>query len=135
MKPRPKVLLWTAIAAYAVGFAALSILQYRAYNAGRFDLGNMAQAVWATAHGHPLEITNLQGDQASRLGSHVDPILAAFAPLWWIWPSAAMLSRHRRWRSRSARCPSTGSPEKHLGSEHAALGFALAYLLYPAVSG
>ena len=51
----------------------------------------MAQAVWATAHGHPLEITNLQGDQASRLGSHVDPILAAFAPLWWIWPSAAML--------------------------------------------
>ena len=47
MRLRPKVLLWTAIAAYAVGFAALSILQYRAYNAGRFDLGNMAQAVWA----------------------------------------------------------------------------------------
>jgi len=91
VRPRPKALLWTATAAYAAGFGVLSILQYRAYNTGRFDLGNMAQAVWATAHGHPLEITNLQGDQASRLGSHVDPILAAFAPLWWIWPSAAML--------------------------------------------
>ena len=133
MRPRPKVLLWTAIAAYAVGFAALSILQYRAYNAGRFDLGNMAQAVWATAHGHPLEITNLQGDQASRLGSHVDPILAAFAPLWWIWPSAAMLVAAQAVAIALGALPVFWLARKHLGSEQAALGFALAYLLYPAV--
>ena len=79
---RPRPLLWTAIGAYTAGFGALSILRYRAYNTGRFDLGNMVQAVWSTAHGHPLAVTDLQGNQASRLGSHVDPILAGLAPLW-----------------------------------------------------
>ena len=133
MRPRPKILLWTATAAYAVGFGALSILQYRAYSTGRFDLGNMAQAVWATAHGHPLEITNLQGEQVSRLGSHVDPILAAFAPLWWIWPSAAMLVAAQAVAIALGALPVFWLARKHLGSEQAALGFALAYLLYPAV--
>ena len=133
MRPRPKVLLWIATAAYAAGFGALSILQYRAYNTGRFDLGNMAQAVWATAHGHPLEITNLQGEQVSRLGSHVDPILAAFAPLWWIWPSAAMLVAAQAVAIALGALPVFWLARKHLGSEQAALGFGLAYLLYPAV--
>src|SRR5262245_49051282 len=96
VRPRPTRLLSTAIVAYAAGFGALSILQYRSYNTGRFDLGNMAQAVWSTAHGHQLQITNLQGEQVSRLGSHVDPILVAFAPLWWIWPSPSMLLAAQR---------------------------------------
>jgi len=133
VRPRPKVLLWTATAAYAAGFGALSILQYRAYNTGRFDLGNMAQAVWSTAHGHPLEITNLQGEQVSRLGSHVDPILVAFAPLWWAWPSAAMLVAAQAVAIALGALPVFWLARKHLGSEPAALGFALAYLLYPAV--
>ena len=51
---KARVLLWPAIAAFAVGFAALSIGRQRAFNTGRFDLGNMTQAVWATAHGHFL---------------------------------------------------------------------------------
>jgi uncharacterized membrane protein len=133
VRTRPTVLLWTATAADAVGFGALSILQYRAYNTGRFDLGNMAQAVWSTAHGHPLEITNLQGEQVSRLGSHVDPILVAFAPLWWIWPSAAMLVAAQAVAIALGALPVFWLARKHLGSEQAALGFALAYLLYPAV--
>jgi uncharacterized membrane protein len=133
VRPRPRILLWTATAAYAVGFGALSILQYRAYNTGRFDLGNMAQAVWATAHGHPLEITNLQGEQVSRLGSHVDPILVAFAPLWWIWPSAAMLVAAQAVAIALGALPVFWLARKHLSSEQAALGFGLAYLLYPAV--
>jgi uncharacterized membrane protein len=131
--PRPKTLLWMATAAYSAGFGALSILQYRAYNTGRFDLGNMAQAVWTTAHGHPLEVTNLQGEQVSRLGSHVDPILVAFAPLWWIWPSAAMLVAAQAVAIALGALPVFWLARKHLGSEQAALGFALAYLLYPAV--
>jgi uncharacterized membrane protein len=133
VSPRPKSLLSTAIVAYAAGFGALSILQYRAYNTGRFDLGNMAQAVWSTAHGHPLEITNLQGEQVSRLGSHVDPILVAFAPLWWIWPSASMLVAVQATAIALGALPVFWLARKHLGSEQAALGFALAYLLYPAV--
>ena len=52
----------------------------------------MVQAVWSTAHGHPLQVTNLRGDQVSRLGAHVDPILVVFAPLWWLWPSPSCCS-------------------------------------------
>ena len=130
---RPRPLLWTAIGAYTAGFGALSILRYRAYNTGRFDLGNMVQAVWSTAHGHPLAVTDLQGNQASRLGSHVDPILAAFAPLWWIWPSPNMLVVVQTLAIALGALPVFWLARKHLGSERVALGFALAYLLYPAV--
>jgi uncharacterized membrane protein len=130
---RPRALLWTAVAAYAAGFSALSVLRHASFVTGRFDLGNMVQAVWATAHGHPLAVTDLQGEQISRLGAHFDPLLAAFAPLWWLWPSANMLL------VAQAVAIALGAPAvfrlagKHLGSERTALAFALAYLLYPPV--
>jgi uncharacterized membrane protein len=115
-----------------VGFSALSILRYRSFNAGRFDLGNMAQAVWATAHGHPLTITNLDGHQVSRLGSHVDPILVFLAPLWWLWPSPSMLVTVQAIAIAVGALPVYWLARKHLGSERGGVGFALAYLLYPA---
>jgi len=127
------VLLWAAIAAYAGGFGSLSILRYRSFNTGRFDLGNMTQAVWATAHGHPLAVTNLEGDQVSRLGSHVDPILVFFAPFWWLWPSPSMLLTAQAVAIALGALPVFWLARKHVGSERAGLGFALAYLLYPAV--
>jgi uncharacterized membrane protein len=118
--------------AYAAGFAALSSLRHDSFETGRFDLGNMVQAVWSTAHGRPLRVTNLHGEQVSRLAAHFDPLLAAFAPLWWVWPSPHMLL------AAQATCVALGAlpvywlARKHLRSEHAAAGFALAYLLFPA---
>ena len=129
--PSPRALLWSAIAAYTAGFSALSILRHRAFSTGRFDLGNMVQSVWSTAHGHPLQITGLRGDQISRLGAHFDPILAAFAPLWLIWPSPDLLLVTQAVAIALGALPVFWLARKHLGSERAALGFALAYLLYP----
>jgi uncharacterized membrane protein len=130
---RARVALWSAIAAYAVGFGSLSVLRHRAFSTGRFDLGNMVQAVWATAHGHPLAVTDLRGDQISRLGAHVDPILVLFAPLWWVWPSPSMLLVAQAVAIALGALPVFWLASKHLGSERAGLGFALAYLLYPAL--
>jgi uncharacterized membrane protein len=127
-----RVLLWAAMGAHAAGFAALSVLRHRAYNTGRFDLGNMVQAVWATAHGHPLRVTDLRGEQISRLGAHFDPILAAFAPLWWTWPSPDVLLLVQAAAVAIGALPVFWLARKHLEDERAALGFALAYLLYPA---
>ena len=78
---------------FAAIYALLSWLKYRAYMDARYDLGNMVQAVYNTAHGHFLEITSgdLKPRQMSRLGSHVDPILALFALPWLVWPSPVML--------------------------------------------
>jgi Predicted membrane protein len=126
--------LTAAIAAYAAGFGALSILRDRAFSTGRFDLGNMVQAVWSTAHGDPLRVTNLAGEQVSRLGSHTDVVLALFAPLWWIWPSASMLLVVQAAAIALGALPVFWLARKHLGSERAGIGFALAYLLYPATT-
>ena len=128
---RPHFLLWTAIVAYAAGFSALSVLRHRALQTGRFDLGNMVQAVWSTAHGHPLQVTGLRGDEISRLAAHFDPILAAFAPLWLVWPSADMLLVAQAVAVALGALPVYWLARKHLGSERAGVGFALAYLLYP----
>ncbi|MGB2875875.1 MAG: DUF2079 domain-containing protein [Gaiellaceae bacterium] len=125
------ILLWIAMAAFAVAFSALSILRHRAFQTGRFDLGNMVQAAWSTAHGHPLQITSLRGDQISRLGAHFDPILAAFAPLWLAWPSPDVLLIAQAVAVALGALPVFWLARKHLGSQHAALGFALAYLVYP----
>jgi uncharacterized membrane protein len=121
-----------AAAAYGAGFAALSVLRQRAFVTGRFDLGNMVQAVWWTAHGHPLRMTNLHGQQISRLAAHVDPLLAVFGPLWWIWPSPDLLLVVQAVAIAAGAFPVYWLARKHLGSPRAALGFALAYLLYPA---
>jgi uncharacterized membrane protein len=129
---RPRALLWAAIAAYAAGFGSLSILRYRAYNAGRYDLGNMVQTVWNTAHGHFLQMTSGDGRQISRLAAHFDPILAAFAPLWWIWPSPEMLLLVQAIAVGLGALPVFWLARKHLGGDRAGLAFALVYLLYPA---
>jgi uncharacterized membrane protein len=129
---RSRLLLWSSIAAYAAGFSALSSLRHDSFETGRFDLGNMIQAVWSTAHGHPLRVTNLRGEQVSRLAAHFDPLLAAFAPLWWVWPSPHMLLTVQAVLVALGALPVFWLGRKHLGSEHAGAGFALAYLLLPA---
>jgi len=130
--PSDRVLLAAAITAYASGFAALSALRYEAFFTGRFDLGNMVQAVWSTAHGHPLRMTDLHGEQISRLAAHVDPILVLFAPIWWLWPSPHLLLVVQACVVALGAVPVFLLARKHLRSSRAALGFGLAYLLYPA---
>jgi uncharacterized membrane protein len=120
---------------FAVIYALLSWLKYRAYMDARFDLGNMVQAVYNTAHGRFLEITSgdVQPRQMSRLGSHVDPILALFALPWLVWPSPVMLLVGQ------AAIVATGAwPAYRLGTRvtrdpTAGALLAGAYLLYPAL--
>jgi uncharacterized membrane protein len=130
--PSAAMTVAAAAAAYGVGYAALSVLRQRAFATGRFDLGNMVQAVWWTAHGHPLRMTNLHGAQISRLAAHVDPLLAVFGPLWWIWPSPDLLLVVQALGIAAGTFPVYWLARKHLGSPRAGLGFALVYLLYPA---
>jgi uncharacterized membrane protein len=120
---------------FTVIYALLSWLKYRAYMDARYDLGNMVQAVYNTAHGHFLEITSgdVRPRQMSRLGSHVDPILALFAIPWLVWPSPVMLL------VAQAAIVATGAwPAFRLGSRVTRLPsagalLAAAYLVYPAL--
>jgi uncharacterized membrane protein len=115
---------------FAAIYALLSWLKYRAYLDARFDLGNMVQAVYNTAHGRILEITTgeVTPRQMSRLGAHVDPILALFALPWLVWPSPVMLL------VLQSVIVATGAwPAYRLGARVTRDLLAGAYLLYPAL--
>ena len=128
----PTLIVWFAGGVFAAGFALLSILVNRAFRTGRFDLGNMVQAVWSTAHGHLLEVTDVRGHQVSRLAAHFDPVLIALAPLWHLWPSADMLLVVQAVAVALGALPVYWLGRKHARSARAGLAFAIAYLLYPA---
>ena len=129
--PHPRLLLAAATAGFAGGFAGLAAIRHAAFWSGRFDLGNLTQAVWSTAHGHFLQMTDQDGQQISRLGAHFDPIVAALAPLWRLWPSPTLLLVVQALAVAAGAIPVFLLARKHLGSEWAGLSFALVYLLYP----
>ncbi len=111
-------------------FGWLAATRHESFRSHRFDLGNMVQAVWSTAHGRPLEITTATGEQMSRLGVHVDPILVLFAPLWWLVPTPLLLVVVQAVALGLGALPVFWLARRHLKSDVAAALLALAYLLY-----
>jgi uncharacterized membrane protein len=126
-------IVYLTASAYAILFVFAACAHWFAYQAGLTDLGSMAQALWSSAHGHLLQFTSQDGKTAGiRLGSHVDPILLVFVPLWWVWSSPLMLLVVQALAVSAGAVPVFWLARKHLASERAAMFFAFAYLLYPA---
>lgn len=129
-RPWPLV-VWAALLSWSALLFVEVRSDYLDFRLARFDLGNMVQAVWSTAHGRPLETTLLSGEQALRLESHVDPILVLFAPLWLVWPSPLLLAYVQIAACALGALPLFWLARRHLASEKAAALLALAYLAYP----
>jgi uncharacterized membrane protein len=125
--------VWALTAAWAAAFSVLSVLRYRGFSTGRFDLGNMVQAVWSTSEGRFLDTTDVSGVQFSRLGAHVDPILALFVPLWWVWSSPEALLVAQAVIVALGALPAYWLGRRWLGDTRLALAGAAVYLLLPAV--
>ena len=132
---RNAVFVLAGAVAFAAVYALLSWLKYRAYMDARFDLGNMVQAVYNTAHGHFLEITSgeLKPRQMSRLGAHVDPILALFALPWLVWPSPVMLLVLQSVIVATGAWPAYRLGTRVTRDPQAGALLAGAFLLYPAL--
>jgi uncharacterized membrane protein/uncharacterized membrane protein YbhN (UPF0104 family) len=132
---RNAVFVVTGAVLFAVIFSLLSWLKYRAYMDARFDLGNMVQAVYNTAHGHFLQITSgdMTGRQMSRLGAHVDPILALFALPWLVWPSPTMLLVLQSVIVATGAWPAYRLGTRLTRDPRAGALLAGAFLLYPAL--
>ncbi len=116
---------------WSLAFFVTARSAYATFQLPRYDLGNMVQAVWSTAHGRPLEVTHSTGEQAERLASHIDPILALLAPLWIVAPSPLTLVAVQIGACALGALPVFWLGLRHLDSERAAALLALAYLLYP----
>ncbi len=128
---------WAVRVGAALFFLIFAYLAWRrqdAFEMGRFDLGNMSQAVWTTAHGQFLEFTDVAGNQTNRLAVHVDPILVLFAPFYWVWSNPKVLLAAQAgvvavgafpvfWLAREEL--------KDVGSRYLPAAVALTYLLYP----
>jgi uncharacterized membrane protein len=125
-------LVYAGVTAFVVLFVFATVAHYSVFEMSRLDLGDTVQAIWSTLHGRLLDTTTEGGLQASRLGSHVDPFLLVFAPLFWIWPSPLPLLVVQVLAVASGALPVFWLARKHLDSSRAAAHFAFAYLLYPA---
>jgi uncharacterized membrane protein len=128
------LVVWTGMVTWSAALIAVARNDFVNFRFGRFDLGGMVQAVWSTAHGHPLEITNFYGEEMSRLGSHVDPILVLIAPLWMLAPSPLTVAVVQILACALGALPVYWLARSHLGSDAPAALLSLAYLAYPWVA-
>ncbi len=128
------LVVWAAMTAWSVVMFATVRHDYLRYRLGRFDLGNMTQAVWSTAHGSFLDSTDITGQQATRLASHVDPILALLVPLWLLAPSPLTLATAQVVAVALGALPVFWLGRRHLSSPRLAVVLAGAYLFYPWLS-
>jgi uncharacterized membrane protein len=129
---RARLVVYAFSGVYAIVFAAAASTSYLLYLEPRFDLGNVIQVVWSTAHGDFLQMSDPRGVVISRLGSHFDPFLALLVPLWWIWSSPLVLLGAQAVAVSSGALPVYWLGRKHLNNHGFAAVFAVAYLLYPA---
>jgi uncharacterized membrane protein len=126
-----QLVVWTAMLVWSIALCMMVRSDYLSFRLARFDLGNIVQAVWSTAHGHPLETTDANGEQIVRLASHVDPILVLFAPLWILAPSPVTLASAQIVTVALGALPVFWLARRHLGSERAAALLVVVYLAYP----
>src|SRR3989344_5960879 len=120
---------------YNIYFIYASFLRYENFYAGKFDLGNMVQTVWNTAHSNIFRLTDPNATrEVSRLAFHSDFILILFAPFYWVWedPRTLLLIQ--------TIVLSFGGLFVYLISNHIlknkniSLVFAICYFLSPAVA-
>ncbi|QEU12561.1 DUF2079 domain-containing protein [Dermabacter vaginalis] len=89
LDPRRLAPLGLALAATTL-YGWLSMLQWDSFFFPSWDLGIFAEAVKEYAHFN-APIVPIKGDNFNLLGDHFHPVLALLAPLWWLWPSPAVL--------------------------------------------
>jgi uncharacterized membrane protein len=125
------LLVWAAMTCWSLVLFLTVRRDYDEFRLAKYDLGNMVQAVWSTAHGHPLGTTDATGEQIVRLASHVDPILVLLAPLWIVAPSPLTLAAVQIVACVLGALPVFWLGRRHLSSDRAAALLAIVYLAYP----
>ena len=120
------------IVLYSATFSVLSIRHYDGLDTGGYDLGIFDQVIWNTSQGRPFQNT-ITFDTQNVLGQHLSLILLLLAPLYWIWPDPRFLLIVQSVFLGLGALPVFWLARGRLENELAALVFAAAYLLSPAL--
>lgn len=123
-----QLIIWVLIVFCVL--AGLSIMRYRAYNAGMLDLGNMSQAIWSATQGRPLEFTYQLGN-FSRLAFHVELFYYLLALPYALVPKPEILLVIQALLFVSAAFPLYHWARRRLVHRGAARMMVLIYLFYP----
>jgi hypothetical protein len=76
----------------AAGFAAASVYRHDHFGSNAYGLGIYEQMIWGYSRLEPtMDLTVGAAGAPNLLGSHFQLILAALAPLYWIWDDVRML--------------------------------------------
>ncbi len=134
------VLLWILVLAFIVYFTAYTWALFDAFRSNAEDMGIMDQALWNTLHGAILHQTicnnisdsNCLGD-VSRFAIHFEPLMLPISLLYIFAPSPKTLMLLQAIVVGSGAFPVYWIACRRLASPLAGLGFATAYLLYPAL--
>jgi uncharacterized membrane protein len=124
------LILWVGMIVCGLMVGGLSVARYLGYNAGMFDLGNMAQAIWSATQGQPLLFTAPFGSM-SRLTGHVELIYFLLAPLYGLWPDPRLLLAIQAALFALGALPVYRLALRRTGDRFAARCLAFVYLLYP----
>lgn len=76
----PRVLLFLAMAVFAIVFGRLVVLRHQRFGTFDFDLGIYDQAVWLLAHGHGFDTVRGLG----VFGNHVNLAFYVLVPFYWL---------------------------------------------------
>lgn len=133
IRRRFELILGGFVLAYVAYFSMFSVLRHENLNSARFDLGIMDQVVWNTAHGRILELTDPYGTATiHRFSIHFDPLLALFAPIYWVWSDPRALLVLQSLALGLGAIPVFLIARNRFGKP-LSLAFASAYLLFPAM--
>jgi len=121
------------VALYALFFSAYTVQRHDAFLTSAFDLGNFDQAIWNTAHGRPLALSNIPS-VTIRLAHHVEPILFLIAPLYWLWSDVRAILVLQSLAIAAGAIPLFWYARRRVGDGPAVI-FAAIYLLFPALQG
>ena len=126
------IILWGIIIAFAIVFSAAALNRHAVFGTHGFDLGNVNQAVWQSAHGNLFAFTNMAPIE-NRLALHVEPILLAFVPFYWLgWGSPQLLLVAQAIIIALGALPMFLIARPKIGA-WGGVAVSTAYLLYPAL--
>lgn len=122
-----EIILGILVLIYAVVFSYYSIRRHMAFASG-YDLANMDQTVWNTAHGNFFTVSGKE-TLISRFGHHADLILVLIAPFYWLYDSVNMLLIIQSVVIGLGAFPTYFLAKKVLQNKVKALVISVAYLL------